>query len=590
VIHALSGASKPMTERFPSVQLPIFEFADLPPIQVTFDAERISSDGGLLLLRQVDDRLGVSAWFANLLPDSRDPSKITHPRLEQVRQRIYQIAQGYPDCNDANILRHDPVLKASCGREPNDKKGLSSQPTLSRFEFECPPRTICQLIERAEDEYVRGLPSDTWLIILDCDATDDQVYGQQQFSFYNGFYDEHMFLQLLLFDGEGQLITALLRPGNVGAARGAGGLLRRVIRKIKARFPNCMILARGDAAYATPELLDSLEQLNRELGDVDYLIGLSKNSALVKLLAPHLQDASERFKQTQQPIQLFTSFSYKTKKSWPLERCIIGKAEHTESGLNPRFVVTSLKEFPPELLYRIGYCGRGQAENYIKDFKNALSGDRLSCHGFFANYFRLLLHQGAYRLMYALRQAAGTVTRSLRGLAQDQPSQDPESLPPPQVPTAADVPAPLSDPIPPVLVQGQPSQDPEPLPPPQVPTAADVPTPVSVRQDPPVLAQGQPSQDPEPLPPPQAPAAGPTPSPGRAPWGPIGSMGLAGVPDLSTVQFDTLRLRLLKVGAQVKQTTRRIQIRFSSSYPLAEVFAAISRLLAPTDVPVLATG
>jgi Transposase DDE domain group 1 len=452
------------------------------PIQVFFDAERISSDGGLLLVRQIDDRLGISFWFAQCLPDSRAPQLTVHSRHEQVRQRLYQIIQGYPDCNDANDLRNDPLFKMACDRDPDDKQGLSSQSTLCRLENVATPQVIRKLIRRLEDHYVESLPETTNIIVLDIDTTEDPAHGQQEFVGFNAHYDTNMYLHLLLFDGEGELISALLRPGRAGAAKGVAGLLARIVRKLKTRFPQAQILVRGDGAFATPAILNTLEGLNQELGEVDYLLGLPKNSRLVTLLQPTLDEAKEQYQQTKKPVQLFTDFFYKTKDSWPHERRVIGKAEHTALGLNPRFLVTSLEGFSPELLYKRGYCGRGEAENSIKDLKNALCSDRLSCHGYWVNFLRLLFFAAAYRLMYGLRA-------ELAALLQQRQQQ------------------------------------------------------------------GE----------------------------PVG-------PDLGRSQFDTLRLKLLKVGAQVKRLSRRIVVRMSAAFPLAELFGELSRRLQAPPKWVVAPG
>jgi hypothetical protein len=442
------------------------------PLEATFDAERISSDGGGLLLRSMDDVLGVSEAFARCLPDTRRASQVIHSRTEQVRQRLYQIALGYPDCNDADALRLDPILKAACGRLPKDPKGLSSQATLTRLENEARPATIRKLIRSLEDQYIAGLPKDTEVIILDGDTTDDPTHGQQELTGFNAHYDTHMYLHLLLFDGQGELVTALLRPGRAGASFGVAGMLCRIVKKLKARFPQAQIVFRGDGAFATPHILLTLENLKRQFGDVHYLLGLPKNPRLVALLEPQTKEVVDRKQAGVAHPVVFTQFQYQTTKSWPHPRLVIGKAEHTPVGLNPRFLVTDIEGFDPRVLYQQGYCARGDAENSIKDFKNALHADRLSCHGFFANFLRLLLFAAAYRLMYGLRQ------RALELL----PHVD----------------------------------DPKPL----------------------VLPQAQ------------------------------------------SLQLDSLRQKLLKVGAQVTQTVRRIAVHLSSSFPYQALFAALAQRLA----------
>jgi hypothetical protein len=381
-------------------QLPL-EFHPTLPITIAFDAPQISSDGGAILLRQMDDRLGLSKWLAALLPDARNPAKIQHGRREQVRQRLYQIALGYADCNDADRLRHDPVLKSVCDRTPQ-AAGLSSQPTLSRLENAVDGRTLRAVLVHLEEQYVISFAQPPEVIVLDIDSTDDPTHGQQQLSFFHGYYDQYMYHPLLIFDGaSGQLVSAVLRPGNAHAARGAMGVLRRLLRRLKQRFPQVQIVVRGDSAFAVPRLLRLLEELDRELGGIAYVFGLAQNAVLLRQGATALAQAHERFATTRHPVQHFDAFAYAA-ESWPQERRVIMKAEVTAQGENPRFVVTSLEGFAPALLYH-AYCERGQCENLIKDFKNALQADRLSCCTFAANFFRLLEHAAAYVLLHALR-------------------------------------------------------------------------------------------------------------------------------------------------------------------------------------------
>lgn len=384
-----------------------FEFHPEQRIDVTFDAPEISSDGGALLLRQLDEELGLTAGMASCLPDSRDPRRVRHSRHEQVRQRVFQIALGYEDANDADTLRLDPVLQTVCDRAPDDPQGLSSQPTLSRFENDLDGASLRRLLRRFERDYVAALPEDTDVVVLDIDSTDDPTHGQQQFSLFHGYFDRRVYHPLLIFDGEsGQLVTALLRPGNAHAARGAVQVLRRLIRRIKRRLPHAGVVVRGDSHFAMPRILRELERLDRTYGGVEYLFGLAKNAVLVRRAAPTLAVAHDLAERQTCTVQRFASFRYAA-GTWQRHRHVVLRAEHHAYwGPNPRFVVTSLDEFDPETLYR-AYCQRGDCENRIKDLKNALHAGRLSCCRFSANFFRLLLHALAYRLLHALRQRLG---------------------------------------------------------------------------------------------------------------------------------------------------------------------------------------
>lgn len=356
------------------------------------------------MLQAIDRQLGISKALGELVPDHRDPSRVVHGRVEQVRQRLLQIAQGYEDCNDADTLRTDPALKLACLGHADEDRALSSQPSLSRFENAPEPRDIAKMLNWFEKSWIDGLAPKTDLVVLDVDSTDDPTHGRQQLSVFHGFYDQHMYHPLLVFDGlTGQLVTGLLRPGTVHACRGAGRL-RRIIELVKTRFPNAHVLVRGDSAFANLRLMHMLDDLYGRHDKVEYAFGLARNAVLERMLAAELAAAKADHEATGRTIQRFTSLSYAA-KSWTARRRVIGKAEWGPKGDNPRFLVTSLADDTPEAIYR-WYCERGQVENDIKNLKRGLSADRLSCCDFKANFFRLILHMAAYRLMFALRQKA----------------------------------------------------------------------------------------------------------------------------------------------------------------------------------------
>ena len=263
-----------MTQRISQTRL---DFHPSKPIDVCFDAPRLSSNGGTLLLRQVDDRLGLTRRFAALLPDERDPCKVVHHRLEQLRQRVYSLCLGYQDTNDAHHTRHDPVLKLACDRLP-DHEGLSSQPTLSRLDNAFDMDTVRDLIDALEQTYVEGLDPATELVILDIDGTADPVHGQQELSFFHGYFDQRMFFPLTVFDQHNQLVTVILRPGNVHDSRCSRYILDRLIHRLKARFPDLDIIVRGDSHFAMPATMTHLESLHERYGNVWYLLGLAKNA------------------------------------------------------------------------------------------------------------------------------------------------------------------------------------------------------------------------------------------------------------------------------------------------------------------------
>lgn len=388
----------PATPCLPQLRL---DFHPQRPVDLSFDAPQTSSDGGLLLLRQLDDRLGLCARVAACLPDPRAAAHVVHRRLEQVRQRILAIALGYEDQNDATTLRHDPLWRAACDRMPDDARGLSSQPTLSRLEHAATARDVVRLQRQLEADYVASLPEGTEVVVLDLDSTSDPTHGQQPLAFFHGHYGLSMYFPLLVFDGGGRLASVRLRPGNAGNNRYATPLLVRLVRALKARFPAAQVVVRADSGFCTPRLLEALEALGRALGDVDYVFGLEKNVRLVAELAPALAEAAAQARPGVS-ARRFMAFAYRAHR-WSCARHVVGKAEQLGDKPNPRFVVTTLAHVPPRMLYENGYCGRGEAENRIKDFKNALAGDRLSATTYVANAFRLLLHAFAYRLLDALR-------------------------------------------------------------------------------------------------------------------------------------------------------------------------------------------
>ena len=399
----------PTTPCLPPIR---FDFHPNRAVDLTNDAPQTSSDGGLLLLRQLDERLGLAGRIAALLPDSRAPERVVHSRLEQVRQRLFQIALGYEDQNDADALRHDPLWRTACDRLADDARGLSSQPTLSRLEHAVTARTVVRLQRQLEVDYVAALPEDTDVVVLDLDSTSDPTHGQQPLSFFHGHYDCSMYFPLLVFDAAGQLVSVRLRPGNAGNNRYATPLMRRLVLAIKARFPKATVVVRADSGFASPRLLGALDALNEALSGVDYVIGLEKNSRLLALVADEMAEAAQRAPREGGSARVFTSVTYQA-KSWDRARYVVAKVEHLGDRPNPRFVVTTLDYVPARLTYERAYCGRGDAENRIKDFKNALKGDRLSCTTYVANAFRLLLHAFAYRLLDGLRAHIAEVAPAL---------------------------------------------------------------------------------------------------------------------------------------------------------------------------------
>jgi hypothetical protein len=389
-----------------SAELTVFPLCR-KPVWVRDDGGALTSDAGVLLLRELDERLGLTAGLASCVVDRRERSKVRHDVRSLLRQRIYQIACGYEDCNDADALRADPALKLAVGRAPTEPD-LASQPTLSRLENAVSAQQCWRYSEQLVACYLqRHRRRPPRRIVLDVDATDDETHGQQQLSFFHGYYDEHCYLPLLVFaqaegSGEQELLTAVLRPGNVHAGHRAMAILRRLVARLRQAFPHCQLELRADSALALPEVYEGCERLG-----LPYTISLPKNQRLAELAEPPLAQAQAIHAETGQTVQVFAALCYAA-HSWERSRRVIVKAEVMSQGHNPRFVVTSHRELEPEALYHF-YCQRGDPENRIKELKADLKADRLSCHRFWANQFRLLLHATAYVLLQAMRAAlAGT--------------------------------------------------------------------------------------------------------------------------------------------------------------------------------------
>ena len=381
-------------------------FANLVSKAVVADFEggHITSDAGCLLLREIDQRSGVLAQANAAISDPRDPAKVQHTQLELLRQRVFAIAQGYADANDHDTLRRDPALKTAVGRAPLSEADLASQSTLSRLENRVTHSQLRRLSDALLDAYVAAHPGPRNLIVLDIDATDDPTHGRQQLNLFHGYFDQHMFHPLLVFDGvNGFPLAAVLRPGNCHAAHGAVGILRRVLSRLQAAYPEATILVRADAGFAVPRLYELLESLG-----VRYVIGMIPNERLRARVATLAEQVTAKFQSAGEKQRRFTSFRYRA-GSWPRSRRVVAKVEHLIKGLNTRFVVTNLAFDPAVQIYDGIYVGRGDAENRIKEWKLHLHGDRTSCHAFGANQFRVLLHTFAYVLLWHLRQSlAGT--------------------------------------------------------------------------------------------------------------------------------------------------------------------------------------
>jgi len=365
------------------------------PIVARFDGGLLSSDGGLLALREVERRLGLAERLAACIDDPRLPERVRHGVAEILRFRMLMIAAGYEDGNDADSLRHDPIFKLALDRLPDDA-ALCSQPTISRLENLPGQRALLRMARTMVEFYCGSFRQVPRRIVLDVDDTFDAVHGEQQLRLFNAHYDEYGFQPIVVFDGEGRPVAAMLRPAKRPSGREARAFLRRLVRAIRGHWPRVEILIRADSHYCAPEVLDfcRAEGLN-------FMLGVAPTTTLRR----HVE-ALERSTAAQRSgtgkLRRYKEF-LDGAASWSRVERIIARVEVGPDGTDTRFVVTNLSNGAARRLYQRTYCKRGQAENHIKAWKRHLAADRTSCSRATANQFRLMLHTGAYWLMWSLR-------------------------------------------------------------------------------------------------------------------------------------------------------------------------------------------
>lgn len=448
-----------------------FEFQGLTrrAVVASFDGGTLSSDGGVLLLAEVDRRLGLLEQFAACFEDHRNPALVEHSVEELVRQRVFALALAYEDLNDHDELRSDPLLAAVVGkadptgsdrRQEQDRgKPLAGKSTLNRLEWGAVKQDRYRKISLDSeamdrffvDVFLSAYPQAPAEIVLDLDATDDPLHGQQEGRFFHGYYGGYCYLPLYIFCGS-HLLCARLRESNVDSSFGAVEEVERIVARVRQKWPQVRIIVRGDSGFAREELMSWCED-----NGVDFVFGLARNPRLQRALAGELAQARAQFEDSGEAARVFKDFVYRTQKSWSKQRRVIGKAEHLAKGANPRFLVTSLssQEWRAQSLYEKLYCARGEMENRIKEQQLCLFADRTSTHHLRSNQARLWFSSVAYVLLNELRR-----------------------------------------------------------------------------------------------------------------------LGLAGT-DLAQARCDTIRTKLLKIGAQVKVTVRRVWVQLASSYPHAALFAHI---------------
>jgi hypothetical protein len=401
-------------------------------ITLTNDGGRIVSDAGLLTLRDFEKRLGILAQLAQRLPDPRSQDLVTHPTEAILTQQVYQILAGYDDYNDAKELRDDPVLQAIVGVSPDDEKSLASGSTLARFQYAYTRREADKPIEERAvlleqqharnqrlqilndylvELFVRTRKQRPSYVILDIDASDDPTHGQQVLSFYHGYYEQHQYFPLFIFDGDtGFPLSAWLRPGTVHASCGAVEALAQVVTNLRRALPGVLILVRGDTGLAIPEMYDYCEREG-----LLYSLGFATNNVLKELTDPWLTELQEAL--THQPdetVRRFEEIKNYQAETWSHGRRLLVKLEVNRCGSNRRFVISNMSG-DPQGLYHGFYVQRGAVpEQPIGELKNGLHMDRLSSHGFRANSFKLLEHVVAYAIHVLYREASASVPEMAR--------------------------------------------------------------------------------------------------------------------------------------------------------------------------------
>jgi Transposase DDE domain group 1 len=363
-----------------------------------FDGGRLSSDGGLLVLREIERRLSIADRLAACIEDPRDPDSTVHTLADIIRFRLLMIAAGYEDGNDATGLRIDPLFKLALERLPSDRD-LCSQSTISRLENLPDARTLLRLGGALVDLYCASFRQVPRRITLDIDDTFDAVHGSQQLRLFNAHYDDYGFQPIVVFDQDGRFVTALLRPAKRPKGVEIRAFLRRLIRAIRSNWPNVQILLRADSHYACPEVLDWCEA-----NGTDYVFGVSPTSTLKRHVDALEASTAARFEADPRggKVRRFKEF-FDAAGSWSRVRRTVARVEAGSDGTDTRFIVTNLGLGSGRSLYQDLYCRRGQAENHIKAWKTHLAADRTSCPKATANQFRLFLHAGAYWLLWSLQ-------------------------------------------------------------------------------------------------------------------------------------------------------------------------------------------
>src|SRR4029453_17110685 len=368
-------------------------------VELDFDGGRLSSDAGVVLLKDIDDQLGLTRALAAVLSDPRDERRIHFTPEDLLKQRVFQIAAGYEDATDTNTLPADPIFKLLLDRLPDTGAPLASQPTLSRFENRISRTELYRMALVLLEQFIASYASPPSVIVLDVDDTEEPVHGEQEQARYDSYYGGYCFMPLHLYEGlSGRLITTILKAKRFTGTQMLA-VVKRLVKHLRRAWPETLLIFRGDSHFAYPEVMQWIE----EQPELHYVTGLTSNAVLKELAQDVVEQAQRAYARFEPKVTRFHSTRYQA-GTWSRSRRVVIKVEVSEQGVNTRFVVTDLERARTQVLYQHIYCARGQAENEIKDHKLYLKSDRTACHRFEANQFRLLLHSAAYVLLETLRR------------------------------------------------------------------------------------------------------------------------------------------------------------------------------------------
>jgi hypothetical protein len=375
-------------------------------VEACYSGKDVSTDGGALLLREMDNRLGLIDKISSCITDERDQRYIDHHQIEMLKQRIFQIACGYEDGNDCDQLRADSVFKACAGKLPESDQDLASQPTMCRLENSVSATELYSIAKVFADQFIDSYKKEPGLIILDCDDTNNNCHGDQQLAIFNNYYGEYCYMPLHIYEGlSGKLITTILKPGRRSKNVDVFAVLKRIVDHLRQQWKNTIIILRGDSHFCSHQFMDwSTDQQN-----LHFVTGLTGNKKLNEQIKVTIESAQQAFVANKKKQKRYVSFQYQA-QSWTHPQQVTAKVEVTEKGTNIRYIASSMKGYRSSHIYEKGYCARGNMELRIKEHKLYLKSDRSSCNSFMANQFRLFLHSAAYVLIHTLQKEVLTGT------------------------------------------------------------------------------------------------------------------------------------------------------------------------------------